>query len=154
MVHYDLYDSTYVWIAPLKHAFLIYILVAQRIPISLLELNTFGHAVCALAIYILWWEKPFEVEYPTLVQSQIILDAYALVYMCACPSRSSFEYGKKMRSFWNEAYRLSGQEVGVSTFRQIERTSPFLPEHRACELCGVLLQHTHKPSALKLCMHP
>lgn len=32
--------------------------VAQHIPISLLELNTFGHAVCALLIYLLWWEKP------------------------------------------------------------------------------------------------
>jgi hypothetical protein len=30
----------------------------------LLELNTFAHAVCALAIYIAWWNKPLDVEEP------------------------------------------------------------------------------------------
>lgn len=29
-------------------------------PISLLELNTFGHAVCALITWLLWWHKPFD----------------------------------------------------------------------------------------------
>lgn len=33
--------------------------LAQRIPISLLELNTFGHCICAVLIYLLWSEKPF-----------------------------------------------------------------------------------------------
>ena len=41
--------------------------VVQRIPISLLELNTFGHAFCALIIYILWWDKPFQVDYPCMI---------------------------------------------------------------------------------------
>lgn len=41
--------------------------VSEHIPISLLELNTFGHAVCALLIYVLWWDKPFEVDYPTVL---------------------------------------------------------------------------------------
>ena len=52
-------------------------LVTQRMPISLLELNTLGHAVCALLIYLLWWEKPFEVEYPTMIQDQSLWDARA-----------------------------------------------------------------------------
>ncbi|KAK3389829.1 hypothetical protein B0H63DRAFT_507320 [Podospora didyma] len=30
--------------------------------ISLLELNTFGHAVCTLVIYALWWHKPLDIE--------------------------------------------------------------------------------------------
>ncbi|KAM0805981.1 hypothetical protein BDR22DRAFT_194100 [Usnea florida] len=57
--------------------------LAQRIPISLLELNTFGHAVCALLIYLLWWEKPFEVDYPTMTKGQILLDsrAYEQMYL-------------------------------------------------------------------------
>jgi len=33
----------------------------QRLGISLLELNTFGHAVCTLAIYLAWWKKPLDV---------------------------------------------------------------------------------------------
>lgn len=55
--------------------------VAQRVPISLLELNTFGHAVCLLFIYLLWWEKPFEVDIPTEVHSQVLLDMFALAWI-------------------------------------------------------------------------
>lgn len=55
--------------------------VAQRIPVSLLELNTFGHAVCTLFIYLLWWEKPFEVDIPTTINSQALLDTFALVWI-------------------------------------------------------------------------
>ena len=52
--------------------------VAQHIPISLLEINTFGHAICVLLVYLLWWEKPSEVDYPTMVDSQILWDIRAL----------------------------------------------------------------------------
>ena len=48
--------------------------VILHIPISLLELNTFGHAVCALLIYFLWWNKPFDVDYPTVIQSKTLID--------------------------------------------------------------------------------
>ncbi|KAI4188981.1 MAG: hypothetical protein LQ346_005202 [Caloplaca aetnensis] len=41
--------------------------LGQGIPISLLELNTFAHAICALLIYILWWSKPLDVHEPTVI---------------------------------------------------------------------------------------
>lgn len=41
--------------------------LAQGLPISLLELNTFGHSVCALLIFLLWWDKPFDVAQPFLI---------------------------------------------------------------------------------------
>ena len=44
--------------------------VTQRKAISLLELNTFAHAFCALLIYALWWHKPQDVEEPTLLQGE------------------------------------------------------------------------------------
>ncbi|SPO01171.1 uncharacterized protein DNG_03918 [Cephalotrichum gorgonifer] len=43
---------------------------AQRLPISLLELNTFGHAFCTLLIYCMWWEKPLDIEEPELIPVQ------------------------------------------------------------------------------------
>ena len=55
--------------------------VAQCIPISLLELNIFGHALCALLIYCIWWEKPFEVDYPTIIHNQLLWDATAFEWM-------------------------------------------------------------------------
>ena len=61
--------------------YLTFRLVLHRIPISLLELNTLGHAVCALFIYLLWWEKPFEVDVPTTVNIQALLDIFALAWI-------------------------------------------------------------------------
>ncbi|KHE85479.1 hypothetical protein GE21DRAFT_1348871 [Neurospora crassa] len=40
---------------------------AQGLAISLLELNTFGHAICTLFIYALWWDKPLDVVEPETV---------------------------------------------------------------------------------------
>ncbi|KAL8782075.1 MAG: hypothetical protein Q9213_005716 [Squamulea squamosa] len=51
---------------------------SQRIPISLLELNTFGHAFCALLIYLLWWEKPLDVDFPTIVHGETLRKLCAL----------------------------------------------------------------------------
>ncbi|KAL8783339.1 MAG: hypothetical protein Q9195_009419 [Heterodermia aff. obscurata] len=43
--------------------------LAQGIPISLLELNTFAHAICALLVYLLWWDKPLDVHEPTVIDA-------------------------------------------------------------------------------------
>ncbi|KAL8805232.1 MAG: hypothetical protein Q9182_002107 [Xanthomendoza sp. 2 TL-2023] len=55
--------------------------IAQHKPITLLELNTFGHAVCALLIYLLWWNKPFGVDYPTSLEGRSLQKLRALVFM-------------------------------------------------------------------------
>lgn len=40
---------------------------AHHLPVTLLELHTVLHAVCAVAMYFTWWAKPVDVECPTLV---------------------------------------------------------------------------------------
>ncbi|KAK3505191.1 hypothetical protein B0T13DRAFT_31169 [Neurospora crassa] len=40
---------------------------AQGLAISLLELNTLGHAICTLFIYALWWDKPLDIVEPETV---------------------------------------------------------------------------------------
>jgi hypothetical protein len=49
--------------------------VLRSLPITLLELNTFAHSLCALLIYILWWHKPLDVEQAT---SLPVRDAQAI----------------------------------------------------------------------------
>lgn len=44
--------------------------LTQDVPISLLELNTFAHALCALIIYGLWWRKPLDIEEPILIDDE------------------------------------------------------------------------------------
>ncbi|KAK3988243.1 hypothetical protein QBC44DRAFT_382505 [Cladorrhinum sp. PSN332] len=35
-----------------------------------LELNTLAHAVCALSIFGLWWDKPMDIQHPTVLQAE------------------------------------------------------------------------------------
>ena len=60
--------------------------LAQKMPISLLELNTFAHAICALLIYCLWWNKPLDIEEPTVIDDKSMHDICA--YLCM---RSKFD---------------------------------------------------------------
>ena len=43
--------------------------LAAKLPISLLEMNTFLHALCCLAIYCAWWNKPLDIEQPSLIDA-------------------------------------------------------------------------------------
>ena len=43
--------------------------IAQRLPVTLLELNTFAHSLCALLIYTFWWDKPLDVDEPILIST-------------------------------------------------------------------------------------
>ena len=52
-----------------------------HVPISLLELNTAAHAICALAIYVLWWEKPFDVESADVTTSDTLWPIHAFEWM-------------------------------------------------------------------------
>ncbi|KAL8932022.1 MAG: hypothetical protein Q9211_006574, partial [Gyalolechia sp. 1 TL-2023] len=55
--------------------------LAQSLPVSLLELNTFGHALCTLVIYIFWWEKPLDIEEPTLITEERLHPIFAYMWM-------------------------------------------------------------------------
>jgi hypothetical protein len=57
---------------------------------SLLELNTFAHCACALIIFVLWWNKPMDVEGPTLITAETIRELVGLMTICSLP-RSSRE---------------------------------------------------------------
>ena len=57
--------------------------LCQGLEISLLELNTFAHAICALLMYLLWWHKPLDIEEPTLIQGDDKLPAIALLCMAS-----------------------------------------------------------------------
>lgn len=43
--------------------------VANGLAITQLELTTLGFVICALAMYVLWWHKPFDVDYVAYIGS-------------------------------------------------------------------------------------
>jgi hypothetical protein len=52
--------------------------------VTLLEINTIGHVICAFALYALWWSKPLEIKDPTLIRHEAWMDEFiALFYMCS-----------------------------------------------------------------------
>jgi hypothetical protein len=59
---------------------------AQGLAVSLLELNVFGHAICALLMYFLWWDKPLDIKEPTVLSGKMVREMCALMCMRSFPS--------------------------------------------------------------------
>ncbi|KAK6541795.1 hypothetical protein TWF694_007575 [Orbilia ellipsospora] len=58
--------------------------LAAHMPISLLEVNTIGHVICALTLYLLWWNKPLELDHPHILPyEQAMEPIISLMYMCS-----------------------------------------------------------------------
>jgi hypothetical protein len=51
--------------------------LSRHYSISLLELNVFAHALCALLLFWIWFDKPQDVQEPTLITDQDGLDLCA-----------------------------------------------------------------------------
>lgn len=55
--------------------------VQQKLPVTLLEINTMGHVICAFALYVLWWRKPLEIKDPTVIPHEEWQDKFVAL-MC------------------------------------------------------------------------
>lgn len=106
--------------------------VAQRLPLSLLELNTFAHAFCTVIVYAIWWKKPLDVERPLLIKQDRVRPLLAYMWMAsktsAQPNRkrqgdTSYEVGRDPE-FEAIMYNKTCQKTSSATneVRQ-ERTS-------------------------------
>lgn len=71
-------------IACLQAAWLVVQVIARLsrgLQVTLLEINTLGHVLCALIIYVLWWHKPRMVLEPTKLAGNWIGPLCAYMYM-------------------------------------------------------------------------
>ena len=55
--------------------------LALSLQVTLLEINTLGHAFCALVIYLLWWHKPRNVFKPIELKGDWVGPLSAYMYM-------------------------------------------------------------------------
>ena len=92
--------------------------MAQRIPIILLELNTFAHALCALFIYCIWWDKPFEVDYPSIVSNRSLFELLALRWMSTTGSAAVADINQQLNAHLDndELLRRRLERTKVNTF--------------------------------------
>ena len=54
---------------------------SQHLNVTLLEINTLAHVVCALVIYLLWWNKPSMIQEPTYLSGDWVPAICAYMYM-------------------------------------------------------------------------
>jgi hypothetical protein len=53
----------------------------SHLPVTLLELNTLGHALCALLIYLFWWSKPLDIKEPIVLSGDWVESICAYMWM-------------------------------------------------------------------------
>ena len=51
------------------------------LPVTLLEVNTLAHVMCAMIIYVLWWDKPKLINEPTRLRGDWAPPVSAYMYM-------------------------------------------------------------------------
>ncbi|KAL8875984.1 MAG: hypothetical protein Q9198_005740, partial [Flavoplaca austrocitrina] len=96
--------------------------LSQSLPISLLELNTFGHALCTLAIYIFWWHKPLDIEEPTIIEEPKYYPIFSYMWMSSSTSARGYcdwdmpdRLQNEFHCFWPfEKPRLSDLLLGTN----------------------------------------
>ncbi|KAF2128117.1 hypothetical protein P153DRAFT_48351 [Dothidotthia symphoricarpi CBS 119687] len=72
--------------------------VQQDLPVTLLEINTCGHIICAFALYLLWWRKPLDVKDAFLILREDWVDPFvALMWMCSPISGDQSDEISEMR---------------------------------------------------------
>jgi hypothetical protein len=62
--------------------------LAQRLPLSLLEVSTAAHAVCTLLTYCVWWPKPLNIAEGTPMKGEGVREVHAL-FMCLKEERNT-----------------------------------------------------------------
>ncbi|KAF2798956.1 hypothetical protein K505DRAFT_357038 [Melanomma pulvis-pyrius CBS 109.77] len=97
-----------------------------HLPVTLLEINTIGHVLCALVLYLLWWSKPLEVKDPVLIPHEDWMDPYlALMWMCSLISSCKDDEVTEMRCM---AYTPPSQRGVVAPTITVEEERPAPPD--------------------------
>jgi hypothetical protein len=73
--------------------------LSQQLSITLLELTVFAHAICALLLFLVWWDKPRDVLVPTVISSEEALDVCTddLHFMRSVVNARGMEYFIELR---------------------------------------------------------
>ncbi|KAK7530868.1 uncharacterized protein J3D65DRAFT_139880 [Phyllosticta citribraziliensis] len=62
--------------------------LAQKLPLTLLEVHVLAHVLCALAMYFCWVDKPYDVEMPVVVRDERVKDLVSLFVLDAGGSKA------------------------------------------------------------------
>ena len=77
-----------------------------KLPVSLLEVTTLGHVLCALILYTLWWHKPRWIQEPTRVEGEWLRSISAFMFMASEMSDSEAK-----QSLFGSRYNVRTSEI-------------------------------------------
>ena len=98
----------------------------HHLPLSLLEVSTIAHAVCALLTYVAWWKKPKDIGQPTVITGDGARELGAWMSMASSAERFvvggmiSFSHRSELEhlDIVHEARPdASGEEIPTVSFR-------------------------------------
>jgi hypothetical protein len=104
-----------------------------HLPITLLEINTIGHVLCALVLYLLWWSKPLEVRDPVLMPHEDWMDPYmSLMWMCSPISSCKSDEVTEMRcmAYTPATQRGTGPTTTVEPNTRINPQNALVKSHQ------------------------
>ncbi|KAI5814468.1 hypothetical protein BZA77DRAFT_356730 [Pyronema omphalodes] len=86
----------------------------NSLPVTLIELNTLCHVICALVMYYFWWKKPLNIGKPIMVSNN--------------PDLFSMLFAVEMRRSQNITVRLMGENETLPDFEpgELQRSSETL----------------------------
>ncbi|KAK8209677.1 hypothetical protein IWZ01DRAFT_542466 [Phyllosticta capitalensis] len=64
--------------------------LAQRLPLTLLEVHVSSQVICAFGMYLCWLKKPYNVEVPHIVEDDKVKDMVGLFLLDAGPWSSTY----------------------------------------------------------------
>ena len=108
------------------------------LPLLLLELNTLAHSICALLIYFLWWQKPLDIEEPTVLRTATS-DAYRDFCALGLSSIEELTAGWGNPLYWHHwkiVNKKHGKESEVETITQNAANIRSTGTYRG-RICGI-----------------
>ncbi|KAF5879104.1 uncharacterized protein Bfra_006309 [Botrytis fragariae] len=73
------------------------------LPVTLLEVNTLGHVLCAFIIYLLWWHKPRSIMVPTKLEGDWVKPLCAYMYMSIQISGNDSKHPGILKRSWKDS---------------------------------------------------
>jgi len=115
-----------------------------QLPVSLLEVNTIGHAICALLIYVLWWSKPRLINEPTILRGDWVpsVSIYLLL--------SSGRYDGRKMSWWTWGRAPDQPELIELSSSLDESLGTYGIERNVSEIAPISVPWTDDHSVLRI----
>lgn len=112
---------------------------AADLPITMLEINTLGHVVCALVIYAFWFQKPLGIEVPVVVEEEWLNKQQQRITQQTCCFWSP-AFWKRPREHQVKLHRSAGTLAETTIIREDNLFLVFLERLKELKLFDHITQ--------------